>query len=48
MVYETEEGSKSYVERSSLGIFRAIQIHVGDNPGPIDPLEHEKGTRGRL
>ena len=48
MVHETEEGSNSYVERSSLGIFEEIQIHAGDSLKPNDPLVHEEKTRGKL
>ena len=48
MVHGTEEGSNSYIERSSPGIFGAIQIHAGDNPIPPDPSKHEEETRGEL
>ena len=44
MVYETEEGPDSYLERSSLGIFEAMQIYIGDSPRLVDPLEHEEKT----
>ena len=48
MVREAKEGANSYMERSSSDIFGAIQIYVGDSLGPINPLKHEKGTKGRL
>ena len=37
-----------YMERSSSGIFGAIQIHAGDSPRSNDPPMHEKETRRRL
>ena len=48
MVHGIEEGSNSYLERSSPGIFEEVQIHAGDNPRPNDPLVHEEETRRRL
>ena len=36
------------MERSSPGIFGAIQIHAGDSPRPNDPPVHEEETRWRL
>ena len=42
MVREAKEGANSYMERSGLGIFGEIQIHIGDNPEPFDPLKHEE------
>ena len=45
MVYETEEIPNPYMERSSPGIFEAIQIHAGDSPRLNDPLVHEEETR---
>ena len=42
MVHEAKEGVNLYTERSSLGIFGAIQVHVGDNPRLVDLPEHEK------
>ena len=48
MVHEIEEEPDSYMERSSPGIFGAIQIHVGGNPEPFDPLVHEKKNREKL
>ena len=48
MVYETEERPNSYIERSSSGIFEAIQIHARDSPKSNDPLVHEEEIRRRL
>ena len=48
MVNETKEISNSYMERSSPGIFGAIQIHVGDSPRPNDPPVHEEKTVRKL
>ena len=48
MIYKTEERPNSYMERSSPGIFGAIQIHAGDSPRPNDPPVHEEETRRRL
>ena len=48
MVHETEEGSNSYIERPRQSIFGEIQIHIGNSPGPIDPLVHKEETRQRL
>ena len=42
MVCEAKKGANSYMERYSPGIFGAIQIHVGDSSGLVDPPEHEK------
>ena len=36
------------MERSSLDIFGAIQIHAGDSPRPNDPSVHEEEARRRL
>ena len=36
------------MERSSPGIFRAIQISVGNSPRPNDPSVYEKEIRGKL
>ena len=48
MVYKTKERSNSYTERSSPGIFGAIQISVGNSLGPNDLPVHEEETRGKL
>ena len=48
MVREAKERANSYMKRSSPGIFGMIQMYVGDSPGSVDPLEYEKGTRGKL
>ena len=48
MVYETKEGPNPYMERSSLGIFGAIQISVRNSLGPNNPPVHEEETRGKL
>ena len=36
------------MERFSLSIFRAIQIHVEDSPRLFDPSKYEKGIRRKL
>ena len=45
MVTRIEEEPDAHLERSSSGIFGAIQIHARDGPESSDLLEHEERTR---